>query len=105
MVKWLGLGVTVRVRVRPEDREWIISFLFFFKVTSNFVLSFSWPGWAGLGHGKAVRGRSLTSGPYLVSIIARSSQNNMHGASEIKGLIYLRRAPAFSVNKCADDQQ
>ena len=41
---------------------------FFLKVTSNSVLSFSWPGWAGLGHGKAVRGRSLTSGPYLVSI-------------------------------------
>ena len=26
MVKWLGVGVTVRVRVRAEDREWIFSF-------------------------------------------------------------------------------
>ena len=27
VVKLLGLGVTVRVRVRAEDREWILSFL------------------------------------------------------------------------------
>ena len=38
MVKWLGLGVTVRVRVRAEDREWVISFLLFFLSDKHLCL-------------------------------------------------------------------
>ena len=30
MVKWSGLGATVRIRVRTKDREWVFAFLFFF---------------------------------------------------------------------------
>ena len=41
VVKWLGLSVTVRVRVRAGDRKWILFFLSILKVTKTFVL----PSW------------------------------------------------------------
>ena len=41
VVKWLGLSVTVRVRVRAGDRKWTF-FFYFKKVTDTFVLP-SWP--------------------------------------------------------------
>ena len=41
VVQWLGVSITVRVRVRARDGKWIFFVPFFFfllKVTNTFVL-------------------------------------------------------------------
>ena len=37
MMKWLGLSVTVRVRDRVTDREWMFNSFLSYKVMNTFV--------------------------------------------------------------------